>query len=129
MYFSSAKLWWWIRSSDDDAASQPKIEMWKTLKKKLKDQFLPTNTTWMARESLKKLKKMDSVRDYVKESSSLIFDIKDMFEVDKLFNFMSRLQGWFQTELRRQGVQDLPSVMVATDYLVDYKMTSSPIPT
>ena len=49
------------------------------------------NMTWMAWESLKKLKQMGSIKDYVKEFSSLILDIKDMFEVDKLFNFMSRL--------------------------------------
>ena len=51
------------------------------------------NTAWMVRESLKKLKQTDSVRDYVKEFSSLILDIKDMSEVDKLFNFLSGLQG------------------------------------
>ena len=61
----------------------------------------------------------------MKEFSSLILDIKDMFGVDKLFNFMSGLQGWAQTELRRQGVQDLPSAMAAADCLVNYKMTSS----
>ena len=83
----------------------------------------------MARESLKKLKQTGSVRDYLKEFSSLILDIKDMSKVDKLFNFMSELQGWTQTELRRQGVQDLPSVMAAVDCLSDYKVTSSPTPT
>ena len=57
MYLSSdAKLWWWTRSSDDAVVGRPKIEMWGTLKKELKDQFLPMNTTWIARESLKKLK-------------------------------------------------------------------------
>ena len=103
--------------------------MWEILKKELKDQFLPTNTAWMARESLKKLKQTSSVRDYVKEFSSLILDIKDMSEVDKLFNFMSELQGWAQTELRRQDVQDLPSAMATTDCLVDCKLTSSLAPT
>ena len=34
----------------------------------------------------------------MKEFSSLILDIKDMSEVDKLFNFISGLQGWAQTE-------------------------------
>ena len=72
---------------------------------------------------------MGSVRDYVKEFNSLILDIKDMSKVDKLFNFMSRLQGWAQTKLRRQGVQDFPSTMAIMDCLVDYKMTSSPTPT
>ena len=65
----------------------------------------------------------------MKEFSSLILNIKDMYEVDKLFNFMSRLQGWAQTELRRQGVQDLPSAMAAADCLSDYRVTSSPTPT
>ena len=59
----------------------------------------------MAGESLKKLKQMGSVRDYMKEFRSLILGIKDMFEVDKLFNFVSGLQGWAQIELRRPGVR------------------------
>ena len=82
-----AKLWWRTRTSEDVATGRPKIDSWKILKKELNDQFLPTNTTWMAMESLKKLKQTGSVRDYVKEFSSLILDIKDMSEVDKLFNF------------------------------------------
>ena len=65
----------------------------------------------------------------MKEFSSLILDIKDMSEVDKLFNFMSGLQGWAQTELRRQGVQDLPLAMAAADCLSDYRVTSSSTPT
>ena len=83
----------------------------------------------MVRESLKNIKNTGSVKDYVKEFSSLILDIKDMSKVDKLFNFMSGLQKWAQIELRRQGVQDLPSAMAAADCLSDYKVTSSPTPT
>ena len=51
-----------------------------------------------------------------------MLDIKNMSEEDKLFNFMFGLQGWAQTELRKQEVRDLPTAMVATDCLVDYKM-------
>ena len=63
-----AKLWR-TRSSDDAVAGRLKIERWEFLKKELKDQFLPTNTTWMARESSKKLKLTSSVKDYVKQFS------------------------------------------------------------
>ena len=129
MYLTSdVKLWWWTRTSDDVAAGRPRIERWEILKKELKDQFLPTNIGWMVRESLKKLKQTGSVRDYVKEFSSLILDIKDMSKVDKLFNFMSRLQGWAPTELRREHVQDFPSAMAAADCLSDYRVTSSLTP-
>ena len=70
------------------------IETWDILKQELKDQFLPYNSLWVARESLRGLRHTGSVRDYVKEFSSLFLDIKDMSEEDKLFNFMSRLQNW-----------------------------------
>ncbi|KAL6321338.1 hypothetical protein AAG906_016393 [Vitis piasezkii] len=53
---------------------------------------------------VEKARHIGSVRDYIKEFSSLMLDIKNMSEEDKLFNFMSGLQGWAQTELRRQGV-------------------------
>ena len=38
--------------------------------------FLPKNATWLARESLKRLKQTCSVRDYVKDFSSLMLDIR-----------------------------------------------------
>ena len=50
--------------------------------------------------------------------------IRNMSDEDKLFDFISGLQGWAQTELRRQGVRDLPAVMAAADCLVDYKIGS-----
>ena len=50
----------------------------------------------------------------------MILDIKDMSEVDKLFNFIFGLQGWAQTELRHQGVQNLPSAISTIDCLVNY---------
>ena len=126
MYLSGdAKLWWRTRREDDASAGRPLIETWDALKKELKDQFLPNNTAWVARESLKKIKHSGSVRDYVKEFSSLMLDIKNMSEEDKLFNFLSGLQPWAQAELRRRAVQDIPSALAAAEGLVDYKFTSS----
>ena len=122
MYLSGdAKLWWRTRIKDDLNAGRPKIETWDRLKQELKEQFLPNNTSWLARDDLKKLKQDKSVRDYVKEFSSLILDIENMSEEDKLFNFMSGLQPWAQAELRRQNVKDLPFAIAAADSLVDFK--------
>jgi len=47
-----------------------------------------------------------------------------MFEEDKLFNFMSGLQPWAQTKLRRQSIKDLSSTIVVADSLVDFKSTT-----
>ncbi|KAK4397971.1 RNA-directed DNA polymerase [Sesamum angolense] len=57
MYLTgNAKLWWRTRLSDDASANRDKIETWDVWKKELKDQFLPCNTSWLARESPRKLK-------------------------------------------------------------------------
>ena len=107
---------------NDVESRRPQITTWETLKKELKDQFLPTNTAWVARKALKRLRHTRFVREYDKEFNSLMLDIKNMLEEDKLFNFMSELQGWAQTKLKRQWVRDLPAAMAAADCLVDYKM-------
>lgn len=95
------------------------------LKRELKGQFLPGNASWLTRKSLKKLKHTGYVRDYVKEFSSLMLDIKNMADEDKHFNFISGLQPWAQTELRRQAVRDLPVVIAAANDLVDFRIVNA----
>nr|TKS00558.1 hypothetical protein D5086_0000181890 [Populus alba] len=56
MYLTGdAKLWWQRRSKKNLNAGRPKMKTWETLKCKLREQFLPNNTSWIAREDLKKL--------------------------------------------------------------------------
>ena len=74
---------------------------------------------------MKRLKHTNSVQDYVKEFSSLMLNIRNMSEEDKLFNFILGLQAWAQMELRRQGVRDLPATIPTIDCLIDYKMVGS----
>ena len=46
MYLSGdAKLWWRTRLADDKSAGRLKIESWERLKKEMKDQFLPNNSS------------------------------------------------------------------------------------
>ena len=87
MYLTGdAKLWWWTRTKDDLSVGRPKIETSDLLKQVLKEQFLPNNTSWIAQEELKRLKHERSVREYVKSFCSLILDIDNMSEEDRLFN-------------------------------------------
>nr|TKR74271.1 hypothetical protein D5086_0000296720 [Populus alba] len=89
MYLSGdVKLWCRNRIKDDLSAGHPKIETWERLKKELKEQFLPNNTSWLARDDLKKLKQDKSPwaqaelrRQNVKDLSSAIA------AADSLVNF------------------------------------------
>lgn len=95
------------------------------LKKELRDLFLPGNASWLVRESLKKLKHTGLMKDYIKEFSSLMLDIKNMGDENKLFNFISGLHLWAQTELRRQAVRDLPATIAAADGFVNFRFMNT----
>lgn len=43
---------------DDEATGWLLVVMWELLQRELKDQFLPSNTAWVAKESLKKLRQL-----------------------------------------------------------------------
>ncbi|KAL8119955.1 hypothetical protein AgCh_017182 [Apium graveolens] len=78
-----------------------------------------------ARGEFKNLKQTGTVQDYVKVFSSLLLDIKNMSDEDKLFNFLAGLKPWAHAELRRQVVRDLLTTIVAADGLIDYKKAGS----
>ncbi|KAL8125228.1 hypothetical protein AgCh_012780 [Apium graveolens] len=99
--------------------------MFEASKRELKEQFLPLNASWLARESLRNLKQTGTVRDYLKEFISLLLDIKNMSDEDKLFNFLAGLKPWAQVDLGRQAMRDFPNAIVAVDALVDYKQDGS----
>ncbi|KAG6520607.1 hypothetical protein ZIOFF_017666 [Zingiber officinale] len=56
----------------------------------------------------------------VSEFTSLMLDISNMSEEDKLYNFLYGLQPWAQIELRRQNVRDLPGAFIAADALANF---------
>lgn len=62
------------------------------------------NISWVAHDALCNLKQMGIVHDYVKEFNSLLLDVMEVSELNKLFNFMRSLKSWAQLKLQRQGV-------------------------
>ena len=89
----------------------------------MRDQFLPSNASWLARDKLKRLRQTGSVREYIKEFTSVMLDIQNMSYEDKLHNIILGMQDWAQNELRRQNFKDLPGAIVAADSLVDFQTT------
>lgn len=92
MYLTgNTKIWWRILVANPTSTQ---IKKWEALKSELKRKFLPSNTSWLVKEAVQRLKHKRSVRDYVKEFSSLMLDISEISKNDKLFNFMFGLQNW-----------------------------------
>ena len=114
-----AKLWWRTKHADIEEG-KIKIDTWEEFKKELKDQFYPENTEFVARMKLQEIRHKGSIRDYVKEYSACMLDIRDMNEKDRLFNFVHGLQEWAQREVLRAKVDTLSAAMTAAERLMDY---------
>lgn len=125
MYFlRDAKLWWRTRY-EDIQAGRCVVGTWDDLKRELKAQFLPENVEFIARRNLRRLQQTGSIREYVKQFSALMLDIRDMSEKDKLFHFLEGLKPWARAELERRAVQDLASAQAAAERLTDYSTGES----
>ncbi|KAL0439547.1 UNVERIFIED_CONTAM: hypothetical protein Slati_2437700 [Sesamum latifolium] len=120
MYLTGdAKLWWRTKYAEIQA-NQVRLDTWALLREAIREQFFPENVDYNARRALRKLEHSGSVRDYVKSFSTLMLDIRDMSEKDKLFTFMEGLKPWARLELQRQRVTDLGSAMAAAEHLIDF---------
>ncbi|KAF3653377.1 hypothetical protein FXO38_15664 [Capsicum annuum] len=87
MYLAGdTKFWWTYQNIDDKSTGRSRIDTWEKLKKEMRDQCLPSKASWIARDYLKRLRQNGSVCDYIKKFSSLMLDIQNMSDQDKLRN-------------------------------------------
>ena len=120
----NATLWWGRRLMEIEKGTCT-IDTWVNFKWEIKRQFYPEDVGYIARKKMRHLKHTGSIRDYVKEFSSLMLEALDMNEKELLFNFMDSLQGWAEQELRRRGVQDLATAMEVAESLMDFRRGDS----
>ena len=89
----NATLWWRRRFADIEKGACT-IDTWDAFKREIKRQFYPENVAYLARKSMKRFKHTGSIREYVKEFSTLMLEIPNMAKEELLFNFMDNLQSW-----------------------------------
>ncbi|KAL5808962.1 hypothetical protein ACOSQ3_029653 [Xanthoceras sorbifolium] len=126
LYLADTATLWWRRRHADIQKGTCTIDSWDDFKKELKKQFYPEDAAYLARKNLKKLKQTGSIRDYVKEFSSLMLEVPNMSDDELLFNFMDNLQPWAEVELRRCNVQNLAEAIAIAESLIDYRRSEPP---
>ena len=89
-------------------------------KRELKDQFFPENIEYIAREKLITLKQTGSIKDYVRQFSTLMLNIRGTSEKDKVFLIINGLQPWAKTKIHEKKVQDLATAIASAERLVDF---------
>ena len=125
LYLLDNATLWWRRKFVEMERGTCTIDTWADFKREIKKQFYPEDVEYMARKKIKHLKHTGSIRDYVREFSSLMLEAPGMDEKDLLFNFMDNLQSWAEQELRRRGVQDLSTAMAVAESLMDFQRGDS----
>ena len=95
------------------------MDTWDSLKQELHSQFFPEIAKIIARRKLKVLRHTGSIRDYVKQFSRLMLDIRDMSEKDKVFDFVEGLKSWAKIKFYEQRVQDLSTTYATVERLFD----------
>ncbi|KAH0716607.1 hypothetical protein KY290_012888 [Solanum tuberosum] len=86
-----AKLWGKTRNADDESVGRPKIDNWTKLKKEMRDQFLPSNASWFARDKLKRLRQ-NGMEDWAQNElrRQNVEDLPEAIDVvDSLVDFRS----------------------------------------
>ena len=121
LYLTNNATLWWRRRFLEIEKGMCTIDTWVDFKREIKQQFYSEDVEYFARKKIKYLKYTGSIRDNVKEFSSLMLEAPDMNEKAFLFEFMDNLEGWAEQELRRRGVRDLAIAMAAAKSLMDYK--------
>ncbi|XP_070057602.1 uncharacterized protein [Nicotiana tomentosiformis] len=116
-----AKLCWRVKY-EAIRAGENTLNTWVELKAAIRLQFFPKNVEYNARRKLHELRLTRSVRDYVREFSTLMLNIRDMGYKDKLFAFIEGLKPHARMELQRQRVDTMPKVIQAVECLGDYHM-------
>ena len=119
-YLADNATLWWRRRFMEIEKRICNIDTWAEFKREIKKQFYLEDVGYIARKKIRHLKHTRSIRDYVKEFSSLMLEAPDMNEKEHLFNFMDNLQGWAEQELRRRGVQDLATAIAVAESLMDF---------
>lgn len=120
-YLSDTAMLWWRRKHSEIEQGTCRIDTWDDFKRELKRQFYPENVVYEARKKLRELRQRGSIRDYVKDFTTLMLQIPSMTAEDLVFYFTDGLQAWAKQELQRRGVQTVDEAIAVAESLSDFR--------
>ncbi|GJY14836.1 putative nucleotidyltransferase, ribonuclease H [Tanacetum coccineum] len=119
-YLKDIAALWWRRRYGDIERGTATIDTWAEFVADFKKQFYPENAKNEAKSRLRNLKQSGTIREYVKEFTTLVLEIPELSDQDSLFYFLDGLQGWAKTELEQRGVQDPSTAIPHAKSLIDF---------
>ena len=90
-----------------------------------KNAFFPSNVVYEAKRKMRELRQKGNIRAYVREFTTLTFQIPNLMDDDALFYFMDGLQNWARTELERRQVGTIDDAITQAEALTDFRREKS----
>ncbi|XP_074339849.1 uncharacterized protein LOC141677709 [Apium graveolens] len=119
-YLSDIATLWWRRKRADIEKGICTINTFEGFKKELKRQFYPKNVVYEARKKLRELRHRGTIREYLREFTTLLLQIPSMTSEDLLFYFTDGLQSWAKQELQRREVKNVDEAICGGDKCPKY---------
>ncbi|GJR59546.1 putative nucleotidyltransferase, ribonuclease H [Tanacetum coccineum] len=119
-YLKDTTTLWWRPRYEDIKLGTATIDTLAEFVADFKKKFYPENAKNEVKNRLRKLKKSKTIREYVKEFTTLVLEIPELSDQDSHFYFLDGVQGWAKMELERQGVQDLSTGIAYAKVLIDF---------
>uniref|UniRef100_A0A803M3H6 Ty3 transposon capsid-like protein domain-containing protein n=1 Tax=Chenopodium quinoa TaxID=63459 RepID=A0A803M3H6_CHEQI len=119
MYLGDDAILWWRRREQDIKSGSCSIRTWDEFKKDFKRQFYPENAKKVSMMKLRDLKHTSTIKEYIRQFTSLMLEIDDLSEVNQLIYFTGGLQRWAQQEVERRNVKTLAEAIAVAESLID----------
>ncbi|KAK9667740.1 hypothetical protein RND81_13G008300 [Saponaria officinalis] len=119
LYLIKDAILWWRRREADIQRGTCTITTWVEFKTDFKKQFYPENAAEVALKKLRNLRQTGTIRDYVKQFSTLSLEIVDMHESISLLYFMDGLKRGAEQELKRRDVKTLSDAIACAESLYE----------
>uniref|UniRef100_A0A803LW10 Ty3 transposon capsid-like protein domain-containing protein n=1 Tax=Chenopodium quinoa TaxID=63459 RepID=A0A803LW10_CHEQI len=123
MYLGDDAILWWRRREQDIKSGSCSIRTWDQFKEDFKKQFRPHDAAKVSMMKLHELKHSSTIKEYIKQFTTLVLEVDDLPEAAQLIYFIGGLQRWAQQEVERRNVQTLAEAIAAAESLVDYRDT------
>uniref|UniRef100_A0A803LR51 Retrotransposon gag domain-containing protein n=1 Tax=Chenopodium quinoa TaxID=63459 RepID=A0A803LR51_CHEQI len=123
MYLGDDAILWWRRREQDIKNGSCSIRTWDQFKEDFKKQFRPHDAAKVSMMKLRELKHSSTIKEYIKQFTTLVLEIDNLPEPAQLLYFIGGLERWAQQEVERRNVQTLAEAIAAAESLVDYRDT------
>ncbi|CAO2821077.1 unnamed protein product [Amaranthus hypochondriacus] len=119
MYLGEDAILWWRRRELDIKKGSCSINIWDEFKRDFKRQFYPENAKAVALKKLRELRHTGTIKEYIRQFTSLVLEVDEMSEEIQLIYFTGGLQRWAEQEVQRRGVKSLAEAIAVAESLIE----------